>query len=102
MKESPSLKKIEKQHEEPVAVEMPQGLEEKLAWMLKSARQKAGLSQADIVQKTKIHHKMVEAMEKGEFRKLPSQAHVRAFVLAIAQVCNADEKAVMAAWREVA
>lgn len=80
--------------------ESPAGGPEKLAWMMRQNRLKAGMSEAQVIQKTKIHHRILEALEEGDFKKMPSPAHLRAFVLAVTRACDGDEKAILEAWRE--
>lgn len=80
--------------------ESPAGGPEKLAWMIRQNRLKAGMSEAQVFQKTKIHHRILEALEDGDFKKMPSPAHLRAFVLAVTRACDGDEKAILEAWRE--
>src|SRR3954464_13997681 len=82
------------------ALGAPEGVEQKIAWMLRQFRAKAGLSQAQLIQKTKIHHRILESLENGEFKKMPSPAHLRAFILAVTRACDGDEKAILELWRE--
>jgi cytoskeleton protein RodZ len=81
-------------------IPLPLGGPEKVAWMLRHNRLQAGLSQAQVLQKTKIHHKVLEDLEAGAFHRMPSPAHARAFILAVTRACGGDEKAILEAWRE--
>jgi hypothetical protein len=95
------LSKLDKVRAAAEGPEGPQaaGATPQLAWILRQSRQKAGLSLAQLHQSTKIHPRLLEALEEGEFRKLPSPAHQRAFSLAHVRACQGDEKAVLEALR---
>jgi hypothetical protein len=57
---------------------------------LSDLRRSAGLSVAQVCERTKIQARFVEAMEAGRFGELPSNTHLRAFSLALAQACGGD------------
>jgi cytoskeletal protein RodZ len=63
-----------------------------LAQWLLSLRQEAKLGLPALAEKTKIMAKHLEALEGGEISSLPSKVHARAFALAYAKACGADEE----------
>ena len=63
---------------------------------LKALREAAGLSLEDVCQATKIQARFVRALEEGRWSELPSNTHLRAFSVAMAQACGADGKATAA------
>lgn len=86
----------------------PRGIEESrqsLSKMLYDARQVSGMSLDAMAQITKISRNYIEALETGEFEKLPGAVFGRGFVLSMARVLglDADEVARIYAncWSEV-
>lgn len=65
-------------------------MEELASWLL-SLRQEAKIELATLAEKTKIQRRHLEALEAGQWESLPSPVHVRAFALAHARACGADE-----------
>lgn len=59
-------------------------------WLL-DLRQSTGLEQADLSGKTKISARFLDALERGDLDSLPTRVHARAFALAYAKACDADE-----------
>lgn len=55
-------------------------------------RKESKLSLAQLSEKTKIIARHLEALEKGDFAALPTAVHGRAFALAFARACGADEE----------
>ncbi len=55
-------------------------------------RREAGLTVEQVCERTKIQSRFVRALEEGRFGELPSNAHLRAFSLALAQVCGGDSE----------
>lgn len=64
--------------------------DEALDRYLKRLRQEAALSVPQVCERTKIQGRYVQALEDGRFGELPSNTHLRAFSLAIAQACGGD------------
>jgi hypothetical protein len=71
-------------------------LNELASWLI-SLRQEAKLSIAALSDKTKIMAKHLEALERGDMAALPSLVHARAFALAHAKACGADDEEAIAA-----
>lgn len=63
---------------------------DELSQHLRSLRQAAGISQAEVCQATKIQARFVRALEDGQWSELPSNTHLRAFAVAMAKACGAD------------
>lgn len=57
---------------------------------LRDLRRSAGLSVAQVCERTKIQARFIEALEEGRFGAVPSNTHLRAFSLAVAQACGGD------------
>lgn len=57
---------------------------------LQDLRRSASLSVAQVCERTKIQARYVEALEEGRFGEVPSNTHLRAFSLSIAQACGGD------------
>ena len=60
----------------------------RLATKLREAREKAGLSISDLVAKTHINKNYIEAIERGEFKKLPKaiafrKAYIKEYAAAV-------------------
>ena len=64
--------------------------DEALELYLQRLRREAGLSLAQVCERTKIQERYVEALEAGRFGELPSNTHLRAFSLALAQASGGD------------
>ncbi|MES2201950.1 MAG: RodZ domain-containing protein [candidate division FCPU426 bacterium] len=64
-------------------------------WLV-GLRKKAGLTPAQIEEMTKIPLRVLQAMERGEFDLLPTLVHARAFCVAYARACGADEAQIQA------
>jgi hypothetical protein len=64
--------------------------DEALNLYLRHLREAAGLDLAVVCERTKIQRRFVEALEEGRYGALPSNTHLRAFSLAVAQVCGGD------------
>lgn len=62
-----------------------------LSSWLTSLRRESRLSLAALAEKTKITPRHLEALEKGELEAFPSVVHARAFALAFARACGADD-----------
>lgn len=67
-----------------------------LGAMLKAAREAKGLSLADLQMATKIRARQLEAMEAGDFHKLPGEVYIRGFLINYAQHVGLDEDQVLA------
>lgn len=57
---------------------------------LSDLRAQAKLSLAQVCERTKIQARFVEALEAGRYGEVPSNTHLRAFSLALAQACRGD------------
>jgi hypothetical protein len=64
--------------------------DEALNVYLQRLRREAGLTLAQVCDRTKIQVRYVEALEAGRYGELPSNTHLRAFSLALAQACGGD------------
>jgi hypothetical protein len=67
-----------------------------LANWLGGIRREAGLSLGDLADKTKIAPRHLEALEAGDLAAFPTSVHARAFALAFARACGADEEEALA------
>jgi len=78
----------------------PAGPAQRLGALLKQAREAAGLSVQALSDQTKIQPRLLEAMERGDLRDLPSPAHGRGFVRNVARACGAAEAQALALFDE--
>lgn len=60
--------------------------------LLRAARAKAGLDLTDVATKTRVPLRHLEAIEAGDYSKLPSSTYCIGFVKAYARAVDADEK----------
>jgi cytoskeletal protein RodZ len=67
-----------------------------LAALLRGAREDAGLSLQELAERTKIKVSTLEAMERGEFDRLPRGVFMRGFLRACARELNLDPVALVA------
>ena len=63
---------------------------------LEAARKSRGLSVADIAQQLKLSPWQVEALESGDYRKLPGAVFVRGFIRNYARLVKLDSAALLA------
>ena len=68
----------------------------KIGAVLKAAREEKGLSLADLQMVTKIRYQQLEAMEAGDFHKLPGEVYVRGFIINYAKNVGLDAEQVLA------
>ncbi len=68
----------------------PPGAPDLGAW-LAFLRQDAGFTIAQLSAKTKILPRHLEGLERGDWKGIPSKVHARAFALAFARACDADD-----------
>jgi cytoskeleton protein RodZ len=61
------------------------------SWLIQQ-RRGAKMSLAALSERTKIMVKYLEALEEGDLEGLPTLVHARAFALAYARACGADEE----------
>ncbi len=66
---------------------------------LKAARESAGLSLAEMSDRTKIPGRMLTLIEAGDFAGLPARTYATGFTRTYARVLGLDEKAMVAAVR---
>jgi hypothetical protein len=66
--------------------------DEALNAYLQRVRKESGLSLDQVCERTKIQGRYVLALEEGRFGELPSNTHLRAFSLALAQACGGDSE----------
>jgi len=69
-----------------------------LAALLRGAREDAGLSLLELAARTKIKVSTLEAMERGEFDRLPRGVFMRGFLRACARELNLDADALIASY----
>jgi cytoskeleton protein RodZ len=69
-----------------------------LAALLRGARGDAGLSLQELAARTKIKVSTLEAMERGEFNRLPRGVFMRGFLRACARELNLDPEALVASY----
>lgn len=69
-----------------------------LATLLRGAREDAGLSLQELAARTKIKVSTLEAMERGEFDRLPRGVFMRGFLRVCARELNLDPQAVVASY----
>lgn len=82
------------EQKEQTAKEPAAGAQPGFGKLLRSLREKAGLSLDDVANRTKISRGQLEAMEREEMRLLPEPVYVRAFIRDICRVMGADPKPV--------
>jgi cytoskeleton protein RodZ len=68
--------------------------------MLRAAREKAGMSLADVAQTTRVPQRHLEALEQGEYTSLPSITYCTGFARAYARAVGMDPVEVVAKVRE--
>jgi len=68
-----------------------------LGRMLREARERLGLSVADVAGQIKFAPRQIEALEADDFRRLPEMAFVRGFVRSYAKILHLDAQALLAA-----
>ena len=69
-----------------------------LSALLRGAREDAGLSLRELAARTKITVSTLEAMERGEFDRLPRGVFMRGFLRACARELSLDPEAVVASY----
>ena len=62
---------------------------------LRKRREEKGITLQEVVEKTRVHLRYLEAMEKGEFHLLPGPAYVRGFLRLYAKAVGLDPEAVV-------
>ena len=82
------------EQKEQTAKEPAAGAQPGFGKLLRSLREKAGLSLDDVANRTKISRGQLEAMEREEMRLLPEPVYVRAFIRDICRVMGTDPKPV--------
>lgn len=68
--------------------------------ILKAAREKKGISIAEVSLATKINSRILNAMEQGNLSKLPPKTFLRGFVLSYAQFLQLDTDLVVKTFQE--
>jgi cytoskeletal protein RodZ len=58
---------------------------------LRRARERRGISLADVAQKTKVSRSILELLEKGDIDPLPAGVYSRGFIRTFARAVGADE-----------
>jgi hypothetical protein len=66
--------------------------DEALDQFLSRLRREAGLSLAEVCDRTKIQPRYVQALEDGHYGELPSNTHLRAFSIALTKACGGSEE----------
>lgn len=67
---------------------------------MRSAREAAGLSLADVAARTRVPLRHLEALERGDYGALPGVTYCAGFARAFARAVGLDEKALVAKVRE--
>jgi len=67
--------------------------------LLKNAREEKGLTFKQVQQKTKIHPRFLQALEKGDYAVFSSSVHIKGFLRTYARFLGLDEEEVMAFFR---
>src|SRR3989338_6251329 len=67
-----------------------------LGRMLREARERLGLSVADVADQIKFAHRQIEALEADDFRHLPEMPFVRGFVRSYARILHLDAQMLLA------
>lgn len=67
-----------------------------LGKMLREARERLGLSVADVAGQTKLAVRQIEALEADDFRSLPEMPFVRGFVRSYAKILQVDTQPLLA------
>ncbi|MBW2709129.1 MAG: helix-turn-helix domain-containing protein [Deltaproteobacteria bacterium] len=70
--------------------------------LLKRAREKKGLSYAQVSQQTRLRPRFLEAIENDEWDLLPAPIFVKGFIRSYARVLGLDEERIVAFYREEA
>jgi cytoskeletal protein RodZ len=65
-----------------------------LGTLLQEARAEQGLTINDMVERTRIRRDFLEAMEAGEFDRLPDPAYIKPFLRTYAKALGLDEEQV--------
>jgi len=68
-----------------------------LGGMLREARERLGLSVADVAAQIKFAPRQIEALEADDFKRLPEAAFLRGFVRSYAKILHLDAQALLAA-----
>ncbi|MBI1886890.1 MAG: DUF4115 domain-containing protein [Nitrosomonadales bacterium] len=68
-----------------------------LGRMLREARERLGLSVADVADQIKFAPRQIEALEADDFRRLPEMPFVRGFVRSYARILHLDAQTLVAA-----
>lgn len=71
--------------------------EASLGKVLREARERLGLSIADVANQTKLAPRQIEALEADDFRRLPEMPFVRGFVRSYAKILHLDAQPLLAA-----
>lgn len=80
-------------HDDSPAATMPAA---SVGTMLREARERLGLSVADIANQTKLAPRQIEALEAEDFRHLPEMSFVRGFVRSYARILQLDAQPLLA------
>lgn len=67
-----------------------------LGRVLREARERLGLSVADVADQIKFAHRQIEALEADDFRHLPEMPFVRGFVRSYAKILHLDAQVLLA------
>lgn len=68
-----------------------------LGKMLSEARERLGLSVSDVASQIKFAPRQIEALEAGDFQRLPEAAFLRGFVRSYAKILHLDAQTLLAA-----
>ncbi|MBN1105042.1 MAG: helix-turn-helix domain-containing protein [Deltaproteobacteria bacterium] len=70
--------------------------------LLREERERKGLSQRDISERTRLRPRIIESLEREMWDALPPPAFVRGFLRIYAKALSLDEKEVLALYRRIA
>ena len=65
--------------------------------VLRDARERLGLSVADVANQIKFAPRQIEAIEAGDYRQLPEEAFLRGFIRSYAKILQLDAQKLLAA-----
>lgn len=66
--------------------------------LLREARETRGLSLSDVEEATKIRQKYLEAMEEGDYTRLPPRIYMRGFLKNLADFLEIDSATLISVW----
>ncbi len=86
------------EHRTSIDPEIEKNEKKEPAKRLKELRESRGVSLRSIIEKTKLSPSMIEAIETGDFHRLPEPVYTRAFLKAYARALNIDSEEILAGY----